>query len=308
MSIRYVVPMLAIGTLCTPALAADPPSLIVDEAVYYPHPFTGYVQLFFGLDAGQEDGTYDITESWDESWAGSAVGASGALAYAFSPDFTVQGDAWISGWFGETEGNDSETGDYSYDYDNIYAGVAGHSSWRPDPGVLLGIMGSVGSADDWGTFGTLAVEGVVGNETWRAYGQAGVTVALAGDAADYSAMDLYVRGVLAYYLTPNLSISGNAGVSSYSDDTDGGTSETGVTWGARLEYKPEDWPVTVFAAYQGWGWSGSDDYADWDGTEHALVVGLRLPFAGEGDATLRSLDDTVGLFDMNEMYGQQFVR
>ena len=76
-----------------------------------------------------------------------------------------------------------------------------------------------------------------------------------------------------------------------------------MTWGARIEKKFEGMPFSVFAAYQGWSWDGSNDTSwEWSGTSHAILVGLRFAF-GDGTETLQDLDNTVGLRDMNSEYG-----
>ena len=106
-----------------------------------------------------------------------------------------------------------------------------------------------------------------------------------------------------------MSISANLGADAFSSDLNGGTTVTGVTWGARFEYKPADMPFSGYVAYQGWWWDAEDNFpAAWSGTEHALVVGMRIPFSSSGNTTLRAMDDEVGLFDMNALYGESFVR
>jgi hypothetical protein len=298
----------------TAALAAD---LVVNDAMYYPYPISGYVEAFGGLDAGEQSGSYadpfPAFSTYDEDFQGMAFGAAGHVAMRFAPDFSAQGDAWLSGWFGQVSGDDTGDGPYEYDYDNIYAGVGGHLSWRPAEHQLLGVFGSLGmiSARDFdtGTHGTVGVEGAIGDEMWRAYGQAGFSAGLTDYPADVNSQTLFARGLFAYYLDENLSVSGNLGISRSTSDDNGGLTYEDLTWGARLDYKPDNLPFTAFLAYQGWSWSGEDEYpSDWNGTEHAVVAGLRIPFGVDDTTTLRAMDDEVGLYDMNPVYGRDFVR
>jgi len=296
------------------AYAADP---VADEAMLYPYPISGYVEAFGGFNAGEQSGSYadpypDFS-TYDEDWQGAVLGASGHAAMRFTPEFSAQADAWATGWFGHLSGDDTGDGPYEFDYDNIFAGVGGHLSWRPADYQLLGVFGSLGmvSAQEFatGTHGTVGIEGAIGDEMWRAYGQAGASAGLSGFPADVNSQTLFARGVLAYYLDSNFSVSGNLGVSHSTSDDSGGLTYDAATWGARLDYKPDGMPLTVFVAYQGWSWSGSDEYpSDWSGTEHAVVAGLRIPFGADGATTLRAQDDEVGLYDMNPIYGQEFVR
>ena len=303
--------------LTSAAFAADP---IVDTIAYYPYSISGYVELRIGFDLGNASGTYNdgAPQSWDETWHGMVFGGAARAATPLTSDLTVQGDVWLNGWGWESD--ISDTGHLPTDFtatgSSMEGGVAGHLSWRPDSSTLIGVLASLGG-DNWsfdgneydGLYGTVGLEGAIGDEMWRAYGQVGVTAALGGDAGDDGAVDIYARGVVAYYLDPNLSVSANLGADAFSNDSNGGTTETGITWGARLEYKPADMPFSGFLAYQGWAWSGEDNFpSDWSGTEHALLVGMRIPFGADGATTLRAMDDEVGLYDMNAIYGESFVR
>jgi hypothetical protein len=298
---RAAVAMACICLSGGSAVAVDLP-----ESMYYPYAITGYAEFSFGLHGAIEDGTYP-GGSWSESWGGGQFLGSARTALEVTPEFSIQGDAQFGAWLGSASVSDTFDGNYSVDYTNIDAGVAGHLSWRPQPGVLIGLMGSFGAVSDWGGLGTLAVEGEIGNELWRLYGQAGAMAGVTSEAAEDSARLLYAHGVLTYYVDPNFSLSGNLGVNAFSDDDDGGTHSTGVIWGGRLDYKPEALPFSLFVGYQGWAWAGSDgDGDEWQGLEHAAVAGFRVPF--DGEMTLREQDQRVGLYDLNPEYGAVFVR
>jgi hypothetical protein len=271
------------------------------------HQIAGFIELRGGFDSGSETGTYDdgAPQSWDESFDGGVFGGTGRAAMSLGPNVSVQADVWTDVFFGSGSGTDTCCGPYSFDYTNTFSGIAGHLTWAPMGGNLLGVFASVGGVEDWGTFATFGFEGALNYGNWRAYGQVGFTSAIAGDADDESADDWYTRAVLAYYMTPNAVFSANLGYDSYSDATDGGTTDNTVSWGARLEFKPASMPVSGFVAYQGWDWSGEDnDPTTWDGSEHAFVVGFRALFNAQ---TLQEMDAVAGLADMNGLYGEAFV-
>jgi hypothetical protein len=286
-----------VAVLAGGLLAAAGPALATDfsNMVYSPHPISGYVELRGGVESGSG------SNSWDGPWTenGGVFGGAGRVAVGLSPNLTVQADAWTNVFSG--------TSDVYGSYSDSYSGIAGHLSWRTMEGHLIGVFVSAG-AEGYGAFGTIGVEGVHNYGNWRFYGQAGVSGGFGGQAADESARDWYARGVVSYFFNPNLVLSGNLGIDQATDTSFGGTTIDGSTWGARLEYKPETMPVSVFAAYQGWHWSGSDhDPSTWDGTEHALVAGVRILYDSNGQTNLRQMANSVGLSDMNHAYGEDFV-
>jgi len=219
---------------------------------------------------------------------------------------SVQADAWTNVWTGSGSGNQGGV-PFSFDYTNPYSGIASHLTWRTME-HLVGVFASVGSVTDRGAFGTVGVEAVHNFYNLRFYSQIGVSSAFSGSAADDSASDWYAEGVTAYYFTPNFRLSGNLGYDASSDNSAGGTAVDTTRWGARLEYKPDSMPVSGFLAYAGSSFNGSNHNPDrWNGTENAVVAGIRILFDSNGKATLRQLDDSVGLTDMNHSYGVSFV-
>lgn len=290
------------------AFAADPPELIVEEVAYYPYPFVGYAELSFSGFAAAEDGTYDFgTETYEDSWAGLEFYGAGRIAAPITSSFSVQGDGWVYGWTGAGEWSDSEGFGGNYDFMGAELGAAVHLSWTPSERALIGVMGSLG-ANDYETAGTIAIEGSIGDEMWRAYGQIGLVTWLSDELADASAKRVYARGLVAYYFDPNMSLSGNLGVAKYNDDFDGGTETLSAVAGLRFDFKPDGLPFTGFVAYQGYWWDGGDDFGTWEGTEHTVAVGMRIPIGGDSDMTLREQDDVVGLYDLNPAYGAEFIR
>jgi hypothetical protein len=132
---------------------------------------------------------------------------------------------------------------------------------------------------------------------FRAYAQGGYTFAVDGDASDDNLDAWYGIGKLTYYFNDNFAISGLAGYAQSSSDF---VDEDDFAWGATIEAKPWDLPVSVYASYAGDHWEGDDIIGEWDGTEHAFFAGLKF-MANSG--SIRERDQTVGLKDMNPIFG-----
>jgi hypothetical protein len=204
-------------------------------------------------------------------------------------------------------GSGNQGGPFSFDYTNTYSGIAGHLTWRTE-GQRLGVFASYGNEADTGTLGSVGLEAVYNLNNLRFYGQIGVSSGFSGSVADNAARDWYARGITAYYFTPNFVLSGNLGYDAWSDKSDGGTTINSPIWGARLEYKPDSMPVSGFLAYAGRSWSGSNQGPGrWSIAENAVLVGIRVLFDSNGRTTLRQIEDSVGLSDMNPSYGDPFV-
>ena len=78
-----------------------------------------------------------------------------------------------------------------------------------------------------------------------------------------------------------------------------------ANWGVRVERKHDVAPFSGYLAYQGRYWTGGNNlYPNFpdssSGSQHAVVVGIRALLNA---ATLQELDDSVGLTDMNQMFG-----
>lgn len=283
----------AVAGLSAPALAADPMA-----PLYSPTPVTGYVDLHGGPGWGNDDFGGGHTDTFTEG----LFGGSGHAALQVSPTMSVQGDIWTDTFSGKVDYSSGSSDNYS----TVYGGAAGHMLWGPSTDTSFGIFGSIGAASGTyrsaSTYGTAGIEAVHNAGQLRLYGQAGATFGVTGYASDYASKDIYARGVLAYYLTPVLALSGNLGYDHYTSSDWGGAKQNEVLWGARLEYKPADWPVSTYLGYEGWHYDYTDNYpSKSNGTEHVVVAGIRIPFGG---MSVQGTDRSAGLQDMNPTYGQ----
>ncbi len=295
-SLKCSLGFLAAASACgaSTVLAADPGYIAPPSSG-----IVGYVDIHGGFGAGSEDftaGPFSGTDEWDSK----NFGGAGRVAVPVD-HFLLQFDAWFNTWFG----SGTETaffGSSDYDWSQNQGGVAAHLAWLLD-GTMIGGLVSIGSdMSDYridGQYANTALEGMVDFENVRLYGQVGYTAAVAGDATSENVHAVYAHGVIGYYIDPNLVLSANLGVNQYTED--GGEEVfNNLLWGARVEKRFEGTPISAYLAYSGWGWDGSDPDETWNGTEHGIFAGVRVAF---GDSSLQDLDHTVGLTDMNPIYG-----
>jgi hypothetical protein len=284
----------AVALVCSvsPVFAAD---LILDDVptVSAAKSIAGYIEASGAYEIGEYGG--DPGEYTSKLYQ---FGGAGRVAIPMSDVLALQLDAWA---VRDNFRFDDEDPDY---YMHTFGGAA-HLAYALDDSAKIGTMVSVGARQDFyeDTWATGAVEGAVAFDSMRLYGQAGASFNLDEDYAYGDVVVAYVQGVLAYYIDPNLKVSASAGVSKeYEDSRDRDVML--VKWGAKLETKLEDSPISLFAAYEGQSWDGTDAVdGDWDGSTHAIKVGARFAF-GDGTSTLQDLDNNVGLKDMNHVYGQ----
>lgn len=287
-------------------LAAD---LVVSDEVIAPAApgsVAGVVEVR-GFGAwGTEEWGYPNDPYGSEEWTEVHLSGSARIAVPVAPQVALQLDAWARGFWGESDCD--ECLPTHLEYSGNRAGAAAHLAYRLEGGSIGGFVsiGTTGASsdyyDDQSGWVAAGLEGVATMGSIRAYGQIGAAKALSGDDGDDDETDVFAQGVLAYYLDPNLRISANAGVSRWTGEING-SEEMGATWGLRVEKKFDDMPVSLFVGYQGWAWDGTeDDSWEWNGSSHTILVGARFAF-GEGTETLQDLDATVGLRDMNPIYG-----
>lgn len=294
---------LAIAGAASPALAAD---LIVDAApAAASNGIAGYVEASIGIGWSEADWGTASSVIFDEEWNEIALGGAARVAIPVAPQFALQLDAWASSGWVDGSGCDYFVEQcYSWDGESLRIGGAAHLAHKLD-GATIGGMVSVGTSDTSfdNLFGTFALEGAATIDQLRLVAQVGVTRGITDDAADDNYTSVFAQGDLAYYIDPNLRISANASVIRYTSDSWDGP-EHGLSWGARIEKKLDDTPISLFAAYQGWVWEGEADDQDWrwGGSTHAVKVGLRFAF-GDGTETLQDLDDAVPFRDANQVYG-----
>ncbi len=296
---RFLLTSVAAIAIAAPALGADlggapdysAPSVEPSAATW-----AAYFDVHAGYGMGSEDkvgGIFDYDEDWDELVAGGAARA----AYFISPSFSIQGDAWANYYNGEADGN-GFLGPYDYDFEDTYAGVGGHFTYNAAPGSLVGLLASygwaLGEGEDDG-FANVGVEAAHEFGAFRLYGQAGYTVGVDGPSED--ADTWYGVGKLGYYFNDNMVLSGSFG---YGSTDWSGADQDILSWGASFEAKPWQAPVSIYAAYQGTHWESGSGSIDVDGDEHVFLLGAKFMM---NSSTIRERDQTVGLKDMNPIFG-----
>jgi hypothetical protein len=218
------------------------------------------------------------------------------------PSFSLQGDAWTDTRYYVPRSNPT------YWTLDTTAGSGLHATWTSTGGTQVGILASLGTqlgSDSVGSsiaadyYDNLGVEAVYNANAVRLYGQVGLVTSLvsAKEIAPYAVLDA------TYFIYPNLALSANIGQAVAYPGTP--SSEPDTTWGGRVEYKPDGAPVTLYAAYQGQAvnvpsyLSGSSFVAE-TVFQNTFYLGLRVPL---GPTTVQELDKSVGLVDMNPIFG-----
>ena len=282
---RCAVPALAI--LVATAASAD------DYSAPLPSTSTvaGYVEGHGAWESGWST-HYDPSAGGTGTWSDTQIGGSARGALLFGPNWSVQGDSWT----------DTEVGS-----GEMEGGVAGHVTWRSTDGVaMLGVFGSLGQGGwETGQVGTGGVEAVLNGTRWRFYGQAGVAGGLAGNASAQGERDIYATLSADYFFNPNFFVSANLGADNWTENS--GDASPEVTWGAKIEFKPATSPVSFYAAYEGYGFKSTyhDTPAYDQGVDNVFFAGLRIPL---GAGTLQQMQRTVGLADLNPMFGDTINR
>jgi len=294
----------ALATAPIVAPAAIVPSVIGPTEVNAP-PF-GYIELFGGGFLGSESGSFFVG-TYDENWKGLLFGGAGRVALQPSMNFAMQLDTWAYHWSGHTDFVYHDVGD-SFDDWNFSRNVVGAGSHLMLGGPAGGLgalvsLGSVWSAVDGSgsraNFYNLGIEAAINAERWRMHAQGGLTRPF-GPVLFPESGTRYAQLVVAVYPRPNLALSLTVGVERTLQFL---FASQGSNWGARIELQPEGRRAAVFVAYQGWAYESASISRSGAGTEHAVIVGLRLL---GGAPTLQALDEAVGLADYNPIFGVHF--
>ena len=267
----------AAAALSGPALATPPMT-----------PWTGYLDFAAG---GATGNASDVGSSWSQK----EISVHGAARFAIpvSPATTVQLDGWADAWSDTYSSGSPDRG--------LDDGLGIHVNWRAAPMTSIGVLGSVGQDGNSGSVVTVAGEVVRWMGKFRLYGQAGYSFGLSGEDRTSSAP--YVAGVLSYYCNPDLALSAMVAFD-HATTTAEADNENDASWGARIEFKKPDMPFSIYTAYRGWSWNGSDGGGGYNGLVHDFIVGLRMPLGGSASGSLKDLDMKVGLTDMNPYYGE----
>ncbi len=285
-----------------PAFAADAP------ADFLPSPVSGYLEAFFGLGTAQstfensgELIALDELGSNVDHFNSSMFGGSGRAAYAFSPGFSMQADGWYQSMLTHVS-----FGDGFSNYSSAADGLGVHATWRTMNSAFGGLV-SIGQVGAPARYANFAAEGAWYGAMSSFVLQGGYATKFVG--APFSESALYAHAVATFFHNPNIAFSADFGVATQTAADDDGYATgkgTGVQWGARLDYKPAQWPFSFFAAYQGAAFHveftrDSGAYSSTTtGTNHAVYIGARYNFGGD---TLQSIDRTAGFKDYNVIYG-----
>jgi hypothetical protein len=289
---RPLVYALALAGSVTSVLASD---LLLDPV---PAPqassIAGYVEASIRGDAD----SYESIDFGKETRTQLHLEGAARVAIPVAPNLSLQLDGWAAR---VTERYDDCEGNCEYSYERI--GGAAHLAYVLGDGATVGALISVGAPylHQELVWATGALEGAVTFDNLRLHGQAGISSLVHHDPGYSETFNVFAQGVLAYYIDANLKVSVAAGVSQESWD-DGDETVLALNWGAKVEKKLDDSPISLFAAYEGWYWEQGDSV--WREDSHAIKFGARFAF-GNGTSTLQDLDNTVGLKDMNHVYGQQ---
>jgi hypothetical protein len=300
--------------LAAPAFAADlgaaPDYSYASEPAAAPT-WAAYFDIHGGYAFGDEsfDETFGIPPffSSDDDFDQWNIGGAARAAAYLSSVFLIQGDVWANYIDGSGDGTDNEGGDFDFDFNGTFAGAGGHLAYSLAPGSLFGVHGSYGwtSIDNDGLesddgFVNVGLESAHEFGALRLYGQGGYVFAVNGDAEDFDVDGWYGIGKLTLYANDNFAISGVGGYSQISSNSPPGQQDDVWQWGATIEAKPWDLPVSLYASYLGSHIDGSSDFTENDGTQHSFFAGLTFI---ANAPTLRERDRTVGLKDMNPIYG-----
>lgn len=289
---RLSLAALTLAAMSSTAFAAD---LMIDSGVVeapaaaastLSGDFEGYVG---GLSLTDADETYSFTGYL----LGGAARVNAWLSDEVSAQFDLSGETLNGG------DPDGESSDYSV------LEAAAHINWRTSD-LLLGVFGSVGAMSDSdyaalgdGSFATIGGEAMSTMDQIQLYGQVGYTKGF-GDVDDVSA--LYARGEIRYFVNPNMMLSANIGAAR----VDYGKSDQidAVRWGAKAEYRFDDSPISIYAAYQGNYQTESDEDEEW--TVHTALVGIKFNF---GSDTLEDAAKSgATLHDYNPITGYEHLR
>ena len=257
-SLFGILAVLGIAGFAGSSLAADvvapEPALIND----------GYLELFadytfLGGNFGSED---------DDFFAG---GAALRWNLPLSDMVSLQLDG--NGELTENSGGDDN------DLEDTLGGAA-HLSYRDPESWLLGIFGGAQYADDGDNGDVLGFfiggEGQLYWDQNTFYLQAGYLDGGENDSNDnIFTSTFFARGQFRHYFTENVRAALGLGYADGRVDEEKNTEV--IDWAAEVEWKPEDYPVTLFAAYEGMDMDqrpGESDHLD----EHVIKLGLRYDF------------------------------
>lgn len=295
----------ATAALTGGALAADISPIVIPPPVVIPvvaPTVAGYIDLHFGMVRGFEDFYFDESYEGTDDWRSLLLGGGGRGAYELTQSLNIQLDAWFNFIVSPEQRPRSISGG---DGNVGRGGIGGHLFFDTAGGLNAGAVASVGVVTDYGMFANVGAEVAQSFGNFTVSLQGGFNFGFLGEAALDGYRNMYVRAGGTFYVGPNTSVAANVGLNRttlVNEDVFGRE----LSWGARVEHKLGSSPFTIFGAYEGYRWVGSDGKAgNWTGMEHAFVVGVRMLF---GRDTLQALDAAVPFADYNPTYGDPFIR
>lgn len=299
--------LLSTAALTSAALAADPlPPPVVVAPTPVPPPVTdlaGYVDVHFGHQWAYEEFFEGGEPDGEEEWRETALGGAGRAAWNIRPTFALQLDAWFNLW--QEKFDDGFTGNGGL------GGVGTHFVFGSPDGMRFGVLTSVGRS--YGTWANVAGELATSFGNFRVSAQGGFTFGLVGEPKEDGERAYYIAANATFYPTENLALTGHGGWYRWYETNDGDDNDrdTGLTLGARAEFRLGSSPLSIYAGYRFdrvVEVDGEDFGLDFDDIDiirtHTVYVGVRMLL---GRDTLRDLDDAVPFADYNPLYGDPFA-
>lgn len=231
---------------------------------------SGFVEIF----GSYSDAVEDNSSGADDNYTGG--GGGGRVNFWLSDSHTVQIDGNLN-FFRNDPDNDTEHA----------VEMVVHSGWRdPERGYIGGFGGLISygytgsdsrDSNQWIAGG----EGAVYLDMITVFAQAGFMDTFNRDEAESFEDTYFVQGGVRYFASSNLKLEASGGF--LSGDEYGDTPVDIPFWRAEVEYKPEDFRVSWFAAYEGY----SENEDGNEHTNHTVMGGVRIHF---GQDTLLSFD------------------
>lgn len=281
------------------ALAADPVPPPVVIAPQPPPPpvanLAGYVDAHFGLEKGRFEEFFEGDPDFEEDWRNTILGGAGRGAWAISPSFTFQLDAWFNIW---------QTKDEEEVFNWGEGGVGTHFIFTTAGGLRAGGLVSVGRGD--GTWINFAGEVAQSFGNFRLSAQAGYTIPLSGFPKEDGERSWYITAAGTFYITPDFAITANIGYDRWRETISEGDDldiERTLSYGLRVEYGIGNTPLSIYAGFHSEHLRGVDlDEPEWTWIERerTYFAGVRMLI---GRDTLQEMGDAVGFADYNAIFG-----